>query len=296
MPCYAPLKGFKGVYGGISWTPSVSYVDVPMEVPCGQCIGCRLERARQWALRIMHEAQMHERNIFVTLSYDDAHLPADGSLCKKDFQDFIKRLRKRSEFRVSYFHCGEYGEENGRPHYHAILFNVDFADRVKWADNARGDPLYTSETLTAIWGKGLAMFGAVTFESAGYCARYCLKKVTGDLACDHYRRISPDGEIYYLVPEYATMSLKPGIGEAWFKEYGADVRNYDGVASGGRMQGSPRFYDKLRRRSEGRDAMRVVKRKRVLKALEHAEDNTEERLAVKKKVKVAALSALKRSL
>jgi len=274
----------------------VSYVDVPMEVPCGQCIGCRLERARQWAVRMMHEAQMHDSNVFLTLSYDDEHLPADGSLRKKDFQDFIKRLRKRSDAKIAYFHCGEYGESNGRPHYHAILFNVFFADRVEFGKSERGDQLWTSAFLTSIWGKGHALLGSVTFESAGYVARYCLKKVTGDRACDHYRRVSPDGEIYYLEPEYATMSLKPGIGEAWFKKYGGDVRNYDGVVYDGRMQGAPRFYDKLRRRSEGRDAMRYVKRKRVLKALEHAADNTEKRLAVKKAVKVAAMSMLKRSL
>lgn len=296
MPCYAPLRGFKGVSGGISWTPSVSYVDVPFSVPCGQCLGCRLERARQWSVRIMHEAQLYEHSSFVTLTYSDEHVPSDGSLRKSDFQKFIKRLRRRSDARISYFHCGEYGDQLGRPHYHAILFNTFFADSVFHKNTAGGHRLYTSAFLDAVWGLGLCTVGAVTSESAGYVARYCLKKVTGDQAVDHYRRISADGEIYYLAPEYGTMSLKPGIGQGWFEKFGSEVCNYDGVVTGGKLRGAPRYYDKLRSRADGKAAMKVVKRKRVLKALDHADDNTDERLAVKRKVKEAAISFLKRTI
>lgn len=292
MPCYSPLKGFKGVSGGISWTPSVSYVDLSMTVPCGQCIGCRLERARQWACRIMHESQLHLHNSFVTLTYDQEHLPPDLSLRKSDFQKFMKKLRRRSDERISFFHCGEYGEVNGRPHYHAILFNCHFADRVPYSTNDRGDQLYTSDFLSSVWGLGSCWLGSVTFESAQYVARYCLKKVTGDRAWDHYRRVDPEsGEIYWILPEYATMSLRPAVGQAWFEKYGDDVRNYDGVVTNGRLGGSPRYYDKLR----GRAAMKPVKRERVFRALKHADNNTEERLAVRKKVKEAALKLLARS-
>lgn len=287
MPCYKPLKGFRGINGGISWSPPVSFVDMPMEVPCGQCIGCRLERSRQWAVRMMHEASLHEQNSFVTLTYDDEHLPKDGSLQKADFQRFMKRLRKkRAPVPVRYFHCGEYGDENGRPHYHAILFGVDFPDRGLDATSGRGDDWYSSPELQSLWPYGHATIGAVTFESCAYVARYVLKKVTGDRATDHYRRYSPDGEVYYLQPEYCSMSLKPGIGARWFEEYSKEVVDYDGVVNGGKLAGVPRYYDKLRDSEE----LRRTKRKRVRSALKHLDNNTPERLAVREEVKAAQVN------
>lgn len=271
-----------------------------MEVPCGQCIGCRLERSRQWAVRMMHEAQMHERNCFITLTYDDEHLPRDWSLRKSDFQRFMKRLRKFvAPQRISYFHCGEYGDENGRPHYHACIFGTDFPDRVRAGVGGSGMAFYESETLAKLWPDGFSSLGDLTFESAAYCARYVLKKVTGDRALEHYRRINPEtGEVYWLQPEYCTMSLRTapgagGIGSRWFAEFGGtDAVPRDGVVVGGHLGGLPRYYDKLR----GREAMRSVKRKRVRKALEHAVDQTPERLAVRREVKEAQIANLKRSV
>lgn len=292
MPCYSPLRGFKGVSGGISWTPSVSYVDVPMSVPCGQCIGCRLERSRQWAVRMVHEASLHKDNCFVTLTYDDAHLPRDGSLVKSHFQKFVKRLRKSiAPKRVSFFHCGEYGELNGRPHYHCILFGHDFSDRRLYSRSNRGDSVYESEALSRLWPFGIATVGNCTAESAAYCARYVVKKVTGDAAADHYRRVSADGEIYYLEPEYATMSLRPAIGKRWFEKFGSDVEAYDGVVSSGRLRRPPRYYDQLR---EGKHMQRV-KRERVFKALA-SKDNSDARLKVREEVKIAAIRSLVRKI
>lgn len=293
MPCYYPVKGFRAVAGGISWTPSVSYVDQEVQVPCGQCIGCRLERARQWSVRLMHEASLHQDNCFVTLTYDDEHLPDKGCLRIRDFQLFMKRLRKRASTRISFFHCGEYGELNGRPHYHAILFGVDWPDRVKYGRNERGDMLFSSKLLDSIWQNGFAWSGSVTRESCGYVARYCLKKVTGDRADEHYKRVDPEtGEIYWLPPEYASMSLRPAIGKGWFDKFAGDVVAYDGVVNAGVMQRPPRYYDKLR----GREVMKSVKRERVYKALEHAADQTPDRLRVREEVKRAALRSLKRNL
>lgn len=278
MPCFRPLKGFKGTNGGISWTPSMGFVDLPMEVPCGRCIGCRLERSRQWAVRMMHEAQMHEWNSFITLTYDDEHLPADGSLNKKHFQDFVKRLRARvAPVRFSYFHCGEYGDMNGRPHYHAILFGLDFADRKPCGSSPSGHGLFQSDLLDAVWGLGRCWVGNCTFESAAYCARYVLKKVTGQIADEHYKRVLASGEIVWLQPEYASMSNRPAIGMRWFEMYGGDVVAYDGCVVAGKLQKPPRYYDKLR----GRDAMRGVKRERVFKALENYEHRTDARLKVR---------------
>lgn len=300
MPCYHPLKGFKKIGGGISWSPRDSYVDVPMEVPCGQCLGCRLERSRQWAVRIMHECQMHESNSFVTLTYDDEHLPYRGVLCKSDHQKFMKRLRKfYGSERISYFHAGEYGEENWRPHYHDILFGVDFPDRMYWQDNGRGERLYTSPTLSRLWGLGLCVFGEVTFDSAAYCARYCVKKVNGDDAEWYYKRFDPiTGEFYQIPPEYATMSLKTladgtgGIGAGWLAKFGAGVDASDSVVMRGREMLPPRYYDKKR----DADTVAAAKRKRMFGMYRNRENCTPARLAIRERVKKAQMQFLGRKL
>lgn len=283
MACFRPLKGFRGINGGISWTPAVSFVDVPMEVPCGQCIGCRLERSRQWAVRLMHESQSCGGEAsFITLTYDEAHLPADGSLVKSDFQKFIKRLRKSvSPKRVSYFHCGEYGDANGRPHYHACIFNHVFDRLGVVGRNHRDECVYESAELARLWPLGFSSTGDLTFESAAYVARYVLKKVTGDMAHEHYRRVSLEtGECVWLQPEYCTMSLKPGIGQAWFDSFQGDIEAYDGVVVAGQLGRVPRYYDKLR----DREVLRRVKRKRERVAFKRLADQTPERLAVREEV------------
>ena len=157
--------------GGITWSPPKGYVDLPKaKVPCGQCIGCRLDRARSWSVRMMHEAQLVDEKCFITLTYDDEHLPADGSLRKSDFQKFMKRLRKEySDRRISYFMCGEYGEENHRPHYHAVLFGVDFEDVQVLRKRHRGKLGRTSAILGRLWGLGFSSVGSVTTESSIRC-------------------------------------------------------------------------------------------------------------------------------
>jgi len=296
MPCYKPIQAFRSSGGGVTFRRPEGFIDLPSaEVACGQCIGCKLDRARAWGLRIMHECSLHERNAFVTLTYDDAHVPRDGSLNKKHFQDFMKRLRARHNGRISYFHCGEYGEENGRPHYHAILFGIDFPDRQHFNTNGRGDRVYISSFLSSVWGFGNSIIGNVTLESASYCARYCLKKVTGDRADDHYKRVLEDGEIVWLQPEYATMSVAPAIGKLWFEKFADDVLPRDACVAGGSEMKVPRYYDKLRKR---RDALELksAKKERRLAATERSGDNTPERLRVREEVKLAAISSLKRSL
>ena len=149
---------------------------------------------------------MHEENSFVTLTYSDEHLPDGGRLVLDDFQRFFKRLRKRVGVPVRYYHCGEYGETFGRPHYHACIFGYGFPDRVLWS-YSNGQPLYSSKELSDLWPYGHALIGEVTFDSAAYVARYIMKKVNGDRADEHYRRVDLDtGEIYQLPPEYTTMS------------------------------------------------------------------------------------------
>ena len=169
----------------------------------------------KWAVRCMHEASMHMFNSFVTLTYDDDHLPEYNSLNYKHFQDFMKRLRK-SHNGVRFYMCGEYGEDFSRPHYHALLFNCFFPDRKKHSTGDSGSVIYTSEALTKLWPFGFSSIGDVTFESAAYCSRYIMKKVTGDLAESHYETVDlSTSEVSARVPEFNRMSLKPGIGAEW---------------------------------------------------------------------------------
>jgi len=253
MPCLSPITVSKR-----------GYVDLRVTVACGQCIGCRVDRTRDWATRIVHEASLHELNIFVTLTYDDQHLPANGSLVKKDFQDFMKRLRKKHG-KVRYFAVGEYGDDLGRPHYHAILFGVDFSDKRPHSKNDRGDQLYTSELLDATWGKGLCNYGQVSVASATYVAKYCIKKVNGSMAAVHY------GD---RAKEFAVMSLKPGIGQGWLDKWKDDVYPSDFVVIQGKKRSPPRYYD------EQLDpfVLEDIKSIRRTKALKYRSEQTPERL------------------
>lgn len=252
----------------------------------------------------MHEASLHERNCFITLTYDDEHLPKGGTLVKSHFQDFMKSFRHAiSPMRVSYFMCGEYGDLNGRPHYHAIIFGYDFSgDRLlrrRWtAVPSRADLVkapkacYSSSELAKYWKLGHNAVGPVTPQSAGYVARYCLKKVTGVQADEHYRRVDPDtGEVYWLLPEYANMSTRPAIGKAWFDRFSGDVIAYDGVHIDGKQGTPPRYYDKLRKREDAMQ-LRRAKLKRKVKSIRRAADNSPGRLAVREEVAKARLKSL----
>lgn len=296
MPCYNPLHGWKARSpsdnGGraIVFNPKKGFIDMPMTVPCGQCIGCRLERSRQWAMRCVHEAQLHDDNCFITLTYNDEHLPKNKSLVKDDFQKFMKRFRKHiAPQKARFFHCGEYGTLNKRPHYHAIIFGFDFPDRVLFS--TRGNVrVYTSEILAKLWGKGFVTVGDVTFESAAYVARYILKKVTGRPAADYY-----NGRL----PEYVTMSRRPGVAAGWFYRFWSDIWPVDGTGDYVIMRGKklrpPKFYDE-KLRAELPDYMTVVKRARKVMAALHADETTPERLAVKERIKLAAIDFLVRPL
>ncbi|QCQ85044.1 replication initiator protein [Blackfly microvirus SF02] len=274
-----------------------------MQLPCGQCHGCRLERSRQAAVRCLHEAQMHRANSFITLTYSDEFLPGHaphdfrypGDLDYRDFQAFAHRLRKKvGSFR--HYTCGEYGERSWRPHFHACIFGIGFADREYWRKSDSGFPVYRSKLLESTWGLGLCELGDVSFESAAYVARYCMKKVTGVNADSHYAKLSPvTGEIFQLTPEFVHMSLKPGIGATWFDKYQGDVLHRDAVVVDGVETRIPRYYDK-RFFAAHPTAEDLVKRVRVERALAVASDNTPDRLRVREIVSLAKTRSLVRSL
>lgn len=240
MPCYHPIQGFKAKSKDpqktlLVFKRSQSWRGESLKIPCGQCIGCRLEKSRQWAVRCVHEASLYAKNCFITLTYSDENLPPKSSLCLKHFQDFMKRLRKRFGPGIRFFHCGEYGERLERPHYHALLFNHDFEDRKLWTEREE-QRLYVSRSLSELWPLGFSTVGDVTFNSASYVARYVVKKITGKGAEQHYLG---------RTPEYITMSRRPGIGRRWFETFRGDVYPADDLIVRGNHSRPPRYYDDL---------------------------------------------------
>lgn len=247
---------------------------------------------------------MHDQNCFITLTYDDENLPSDLSLHHSHFQKFMKRLRKRVNAKdeanhnkqILYYMCGEYGENFGRPHFHACLFNIDFSDKVPATRTGSGNIIYNSKLLESLWPYGFSSIGDLTFESAAYVARYVMKKITGDAADDHYRRVNPEtGEIYWLTPEYAAMSNRRAIGSTWLEKYKTDVYPHDHVIINGFPAKPPRAYDKIYDKSDYL-AFDDIKLKRELDRLKFSVDNTPERLAVREKLNDIKLQKLKRKL
>lgn len=288
MPCYHPLKAYRGVDRKIVFDHSQA-IGPELTLPCGQCIGCRLERSRQWAVRLMHESQMHEDSCFLTLTYSPEKLPADGSVNVDHFQRFMKRLRQRVGVPLRYFHCGEYGEKFARPHYHCILFGYSFPDR-RFFSFAGECQLFISPLLDDVWGYGHCVVGDVTFDSAAYVARYVTKKVTGERADDHYLRLDESsGELVKVAPEYVTMSRRPGIACGWFRKFKNEVFPDDEVIARGISCRPPRYYDELYSAAH-EVAFADIKRKRVGKIAARRSEFTEDRLRVKEKVCKARVS------
>lgn len=242
------------------------YGDRLVPIPCGHCIGCALDRSREWAARCVLESMEYENNCFITLTYDEEHCPS--KLKKHDLSAFIKRLRSaHPDIMIRFFGCGEYGSKNGRPHYHAILFNYDFADK-DFLMNDGISNLYTSKELSKLWPYGISSVGDLTFESCAYVARYTSKKV-GESRGD----------------EFLLMSRRPGLGIKYFFDKKDILYLSDKIYGpfGGSHRGSiPRYFDKLAEKC-GID-LSVVKEKRLNLAqistvnnraflhLEHTED------------------------
>jgi hypothetical protein len=307
MACYKPLTAYQCSDRSIIWReiPGADVVRT-LSLPCGQCVGCRLERSRQWAVRCMHEAQMHTSNCFITLTYAPEHCPKDMSLDYNDYQLFMKRLRKRFTGKtIRFYMAGEYGTNFDRPHFHACLFGLDFPDKKVFKRTSVGSVLYTSKILEELWPFGYSSIGDVNFESAAYVARYIMKKINGVTVNEnhevvdagaHYQYCDLEtGEIIQRKPEFNKMSLKPGIGQTWLDKYMSDVYTEDQVVVRGKKCRPPRFYDnkfKLKFPEE----FDMIQFAREMEGRSRAEDNSLERLAVKEKVALAKLSLLKRTI
>lgn len=297
MSCYHPIKGFRTPSGVVFAELGRYDILGSIEIPCGQCIGCRMRRASDWALRVMHEASMWEKNCFVTLTYAPGHLPPNASLEHNDYQLFMKRVRKHHQGRtIRYYMCGEYGEKEQRPHYHACLFNVDFReDRQLKGKSGSGFPYFEQKELTRLWPHGFATVQDLVPETASYCARYIMKKALGEDAKTAYNIIDEDGVITRRAPEYSAMSLKPGIGAAWYDKYKRDVYPHDFVIHNGQQKQVPRYYDKLLKREKAM-ILDEIEHARQRRGQAAAPDNTDARRLVRETVHLAKVSTLQRNL
>lgn len=304
MGCDFPSKAYRTAEFGPSGkrlitfnpTKAIDSATGGFDLPCGVCTGCRLENSRQWAVRMLHEAQLHEYNCFLTLTYDPETVPADNSLDLSALQNFMKRIRAHADYhynnKIRFFACGEYGDQNFRPHYHAIIFNHDFPDKILYSQK-NNQKLYTSPTLSKLWPDGFTTLGPVNYTTASYCARYTMKKRGGKKAADYYYRLSPtDGNYYSVRPEFSVMSRRPGIGSAWLEKFKNDVFPSGFVVADGKPQPVPRFY-KLRLKEE---EQQVLKRQSRRAALRFKAEKTNARRHARALVRDARISKLKRNL
>ena len=247
-----------------------------LELPCGQCVECRLARSREWATRCMLETKDHKNNYFITLTYNNDNLPKGnginidtgeifevGTLKPKDLQDFMKRLRitwerKYNITNIRYYACGEYGEQYARPHYHAIIFGLPIFDLKPDHRSKKGNMNYRSDEIEKIWGKGRIAIGTVTWDSCAYTARYVMKKQTGK-GKEEYKKIIG------VEPEFVRMSRRPGIARNYYEQHKKNIYECDEIwistRKGVQKVKPSKYYDKLFDIEE-HEELEEIKRKR----------------------------------
>lgn len=292
MPCYTPLKGYKDIKsGGLTFKKAGTAQS--MEVACGQCLGCRVDRRSMWAIRIVHEAHMWDSehgNSWVTLTYRDPSecdtrqfkaghfIPPNYSLRPQDVTNFIRRLRRNNQQKIRYFYCGEYGTQNERPHYHLCLFNKNFSDLQKFKDK-EGMVTYTSPSLEKLWPYGFSTVAELNYRTAAYTAGYILSKINGKRADEHYLRCDENGEAYWLLPEFIRMSRRPGIGASFYEKYKTDIFPADSspVPGHGHVELVPRYYKEILSAQDPL-TLALVKDLRKNYIAKHKKDFTPERL------------------
>lgn len=251
MPCYYPVKCWRHLEPNSKGSRPLIHASNLADArkksqttlitdavrPCGYCTGCRLEKARQVAMRCAHQASLHDKNSFLTLTYNAEHLPKNLSISTDHLQKFWKKFRDRLNYPdIKYYAAGEYGTEKNRPHYHACLFGWDFSDKSNPKKSGSGQQIYTSALLDEIWGMGNCWVGTVTFESACYVARYTMDKRYGKDADEYYRSRG-------IEPERSWSSK--GLAKEWFERYKGDCYPKDYVTFRGQKMRPPAYYDRL---------------------------------------------------
>lgn len=308
MVCFSPLDGWKSKEVSKTGKRQVvfnikeGFRDLPIQVPCRQCTGCRLDQSREWAVRCVNEARMYEQNCFITLTYNEEKLPEDEGLQLDHVQRFMKRLRKKVGKKLKYFSCGEYGDKNLRPHYHMLLFNYDFDDKKYFRTTKNGDKLYTSQKLDDLWidtddkkSLGFATLGELTFKSAGYTARYCLKKRNGIKAFTRYAEMDyvTGKVIAWRKPDYSAQSN--GLGLTYLKKYLYEVYPDDFIIVDGVRHPPPKFYDEFLQKVDP-DLYKKVVRQRTKNRDKRKDDLTDSRLWQRMKVAEAKKKLLVRTM
>lgn len=279
MSCYRPLEGWVDPITRRTNIGS-SGRGYPTELPCFKCVGCMIDRARGWSIRIGHEAQCWDSNWFVTLDYAPEHLLEPG-LQYGDFQDFMRTVRRDLPKPVRFFVSGEYGPRTCRPHWHAILFNAQLEDAREFENGT-----FRSELVESSWGRGNAVLGSVTPESISYVAGYCQEK------WKHFGKTFYDGVTgEVLRPAFSRSSLKPGIGAKWYERYSEDLWGGDIAVQGGKTFKPPRYYVERLRKSDPLRAEEIIY-ERIRKATEDVDpaERTPERREVREKVAMARVS------
>lgn len=264
-------------------------------IPCRTCLGCRQAKAREWSVRCFHEALCHTQDwtdpdthiettipnsCFITLTYNDEHLPDSGYLRHHDFQKFMMRLRKMrgpDAPKIKHFMCGEFGEKKQRPHYHSILFGLDLDDIYETIDQ-NGQVQRMSYTLDKLWTQapqkgapptqmGRATVDPMTFGSASYVAGYVAKKLlepkhTGPIT-HSVDTSTGETKVCHPSPEYRTMS--GGLGKNWI----LNPDNMDRTFANDYVQiteykfGPPHFYDLVHKKKRPKAHARLVKRRQA---------------------------------
>ena len=288
MACFSPMKGYRKPGGGVTFRRSESSGSF-LNVKCGMCIGCRADRRDDWVTRLYHEAQTSETSVFFTLTYDSDNLPMGGTLAKKDFQLFMKRLRKRIEpLKIRFFAVGEYGDKTKRPHYHGIIFGFDFPDR-GITGSRKGNPVFRSDLLESCWRFGSSELSVCSVGVIKYVAGYHMKKFIGDRSSEYYleryQRVDyRTGEIYEVEPEFQLCSTRPGIGHDWYRKFGKS----DALANGfcvldGTRRPIPRYYLYLLEKDDPELYERLMEEKST-EMERFADDYTDDRLDVRAEV------------
>jgi len=324
MPCTNPMKAWvsgKTENGKDNYhftRPQGVAYDSHQLLPCGKCLSCQIDKSKEWATRGFHESQTHTENSFITLTYDEEHLPKHSTLVKKDLTNFIKLLRYyinkgRTKddpdwIETKYLAAGEYGSKQNshRPHYHICLFGYEPRDKQFFFSNKWGDSVYTSETISKIWkNKGYITISPLTYRTVAYTARYTVKKIVTkeDRQQDDYWIDKETGETNYnpvaykkgllmknKIPEFITMSQ--GIGKNWHKKFAKDThKDYITVNYG--KHKVPRYYDKLMEK-EDPQRLQAIKNKRILAAIQN--EKTPQKLKQEATIKRNHVKQLNRNL
>jgi len=298
VKCTSPLSAYLAEGGGLIFYPMALHGDAKeIKIPCRQCLSCRLNKAAEWQTRLVHEGKHHSSKIFLTLTYDDKHLPEFGSLETRHLQLFIKRLRKAiAPIKIRYYACGEYGDTTRRAHYHAIIYGWEPSDGRLHSLGSSGDKLYVSSLLSQLWTYGNHLYSPASEGTMGYVARYSVKKQTGQRGKEIYKHLDDEtGELTNIKPPFSVMSLRPMIGADHLNEYKDDYFRLGSTIINGVRKPLPIAYVRKLKKINPDWHVDFVDSGAEL-AFQRKDDLTYQRLAVADEVLKAKTRSLQRKL